>query len=80
VRLVQRCSYFLSLPAVCLVQDADFQSIPNILSAESAQKIYPQPEGTQWSTKLKALVKAYISMPVASVDIEHSFSKHGSVM
>jgi len=75
---------------------ADFQVIPpNILNAADEWLIYldlaakqQQPDDVvmfwraveDWLPKLTALAKAYVALPVASVDVECSFSKSGSVL
>jgi len=74
---------------------ADFQSVPNILKAADEWQICLDLAAKQeqfddvvmfWRAvkdrlpKLTALAKAYIALPVASVNVERSFSKYGSVL
>lgn len=73
----------------------DFQAIPNITTAAGEWQIYMDVAANQelpddvtsfWRAtedrlpKLAALAKAYIALPVSSVDVERSFSKYGSVL
>ena len=89
-RPVQICSYFQSLPAVCLLQDTYRQSIPDILGAASEWQICldtAAKNGLMTSSHLLSCsvvqaTKASCTSEgpaVASVNVEHSFSKHGSV-
>jgi len=74
---------------------ADFQSIPNITAAVDEWQIYldiaaneevPEDITAFWRAvesrlpQLAALARAYIALPVSSVDVERSFSKYGSIL
>jgi len=74
---------------------ADFKAVPNITTAAGEWQIYmdvvanqelPDDVTTFWHATedrlptLAALAKAYIALPVSSVDVECSFSKYGSVL